>query len=55
MPRWEHWNYTAQAIHHISRNNLIMNGKPSDNVAIKLNKLLDGDVIYCDSIEWDEY
>jgi len=45
---WTHWDESAQAVHHITRDTLIRHGKTIRQVAIELNEKLDGCVVYSD-------
>lgn len=45
---WTHWADSAEAVHGISRDNLINAGKSALDVALYLNSLLDGVTVYSD-------
>lgn len=45
---WQHWDGTAEALHHISRDVLMMRGRPVEAVAEKLNADLAGLTLYSD-------
>ena len=45
---WLHWSAEAEAIHGISREELIENGRPVDEVAYTLNGFLKNKTIYSD-------
>ncbi len=46
---WTHWDEQAEAIHRISRDILLAHGRPVIDVALELNRLLDGRVVYSDA------
>ncbi len=46
---WTHWDENAEAIHGISRESLLLNGKSVLKVAIMLNEWLEGQVVYSDA------
>lgn len=48
LPKWTHWDKTAEKVHQIDRELLERYGKPVDCVAKKLNELLHGMTIYSD-------
>jgi hypothetical protein len=50
---WDHWDESAEKIHGISREHLIKNGKPVRDVAIFLNDLCGGQVLYSDAWSFD--
>lgn len=45
---WTHWDENAQAVHHIQRESLILNGKPAKTVAEELNNILGSVTVYTD-------
>lgn len=45
---WQHWDKTAEAIHGITREELIRFGKSPREVAITLNQLINTNTIYSD-------
>ena len=45
---WTHWDASAQALHGISRADLLRWGKPIEQVAAELNELCSGKVFYSD-------
>jgi hypothetical protein len=47
-PHWRHWDTTAQAVHHITREVLLSHGKPATEVAHTLNTRLQGLTLYSD-------
>jgi DNA polymerase III epsilon subunit-like protein len=50
---WDHWDESAEKIHGITRENLKENGKPVREVAIFLNELCGGQVLYSDAWSFD--
>jgi len=46
---WTHWDEQAEGIHQISRDTLLEHGRPIMDVALDMNRLLDGRVIYSDA------
>lgn len=46
---WTHWDKNAEALHGISRESLILNGRSPLTVALMLNELLQGEVVYSDA------
>ncbi len=48
QPEWTHWDFQAESIHHISRDQLIENGLPVREAAELLNRWVDGRVAYSD-------
>jgi len=47
-PDWTHWDPEAEKVHKVSRENLHTHGKPLQDVASKLNRLLSGKTLYSD-------
>ena len=45
---WQHWDDSAEALHGISRELLQRHGRPTDWVALELNRRLEGQIVYCD-------
>jgi hypothetical protein len=45
---WTHWDENAEKLHNISRDDLVTHGKPVEEVADTLNKLLRGMTLYSD-------
>lgn len=45
---WQHWDVSAEALHGITRANLLAHGKPARWVASELNDRLRGLTVYCD-------
>lgn len=50
---WVHWDKSAEALHGISREMLIKNGRPIREVADALNRLLVGQTVYSDAWGYD--
>ncbi len=48
-PHWTHWDRKAEAIHGISRQLLLERGEPPEQVAERLNRLLEGRKVYTDA------
>ncbi len=49
QPDWQHWDPSAQALHQISRETLLLNGRSPLSVAMLLNEWLAGQVVYSDA------
>ena len=47
-PEWDHWDNDAEKVHRIARDILETYGKPVQEVAENLNKLLEGKTLYTD-------
>lgn len=47
-PDWEHWDDDAEKVHRIARDILETYGKPVQEVAANLNRLLEGKTLYTD-------
>jgi len=47
-PAWVHWDSAAEALHGLSRETLIANGKTPEEVCQSLNALLKGETLYTD-------
>ena len=51
---WDDWPYTAQHnIHGLSREQLLEEGSPPIQVALHMNAVLDGQLLYCDGLPHD--
>ena len=48
-PEWDHWDNDAEKVHRIARDILETYGKPLQEVAAHLNKLLEGKTLYTDA------
>ncbi len=48
-PEWQHWDPSAAAVHHITRDNLQRHGRSALEVADALNDWLEGMVVYSDA------
>ncbi len=55
MDHWCFWDDQAEKIHNIPREKLLNEGRLSSVVATQLNEILSGEVVYCDSIQWDGF
>ena len=49
LEEWTHWHRSAEKLHGISRETLLLKGKSVLNVALLLNEWLDGQVVYTDA------
>jgi len=47
-PEWAHWDSDAEKVHRIARDILETYGKPLEEVAAHLNRLLEGKTLYTD-------
>jgi hypothetical protein len=52
-PAWTAWDDTAEAVHGISREQLAGHGRPVEEVASALNKMLRGRTVYSDAWAFD--
>jgi len=52
-PSWIHWDPKAEALHGLSREKLISNGKSPKEICQKLNSLLKGKTLYSDAWTFD--
>jgi hypothetical protein len=48
LPEWTHWDDTAERMHGISRDALLLHGRAPGTVARALNQGLGGRTVYCD-------
>ena len=48
-PAWKHWDASAENVHGVSREILLLHRKPADDVAREVNGRLRGKTVYCDS------
>ena len=55
LDNWTHWSSEAEKIHCISRDYLQAEGVNPERVVLDMNKLLSGQQVYCDSIQWDSF
>lgn len=56
MPKWTYWDVKAEKdCHNLTRSFLIKAGLDATEVATKLNRLLDGEIIYSDAQYWDSF
>jgi hypothetical protein len=46
---WDHWDSKAEQVHQIKRETLLDAGRPVTEVALELNQLLSGRVVYSDA------
>ncbi len=54
LPHWTHWDAEAERTHRLSRALLEAHGKPADEVAAHLNRLLRGSTAYSDGWVLDQ-
>lgn len=52
-PDWLHWDEAAEALHGISRELLLKNGRPVRWMAEQINRRLQGQTVYCDGCGLD--
>lgn len=50
---WQRWDEQAEAVHNLSREQLIAHGSKSTDVALALNELLEGEEVYSDAWGFD--
>lgn len=55
FPSWTHWDYQAEALHGISRNQLREKGLPVIEAAHRLNEMLGVEMVYCDAVDFDAF
>lgn len=55
MPHWSFWSTEAEAVHGISREHIECHGLWPETIASKLNNILRGETVYCDSVAWDGF
>lgn len=48
-PHWQRWDQSAAAVHHITREQLKLFGRPATEVASSLNEWLGGQTVYTDA------
>lgn len=48
LPHWQHWDASAERVHHIERGTLLRHGRDAALVVHELNELLGGQTIYSD-------
>ena len=49
LPHWQHWRDDAEAVHGITRESLLVSGRSPLEVALLLNRCLDGQIVYTDA------
>ena len=52
-PGWEHWSEEAEQVHGITRELLLREGKSPREIALRMNELLYGKVLYSDAWSFD--
>ena len=52
-PTWLHWSSDAEKIHGISRDQLLEQGLTPREVALRMNELLRGKILYSDAWSFD--
>lgn len=55
MRHWVFWSNESEKVHGISRDFLLERGQNAGDVAIQLNSILRGKIVYCDAIAWDGF
>jgi len=55
MGHWQFWDDEAEQVHGLERSLLNANGVAAAEVALQLNELLAGRIVYCDAIQWDGF
>lgn len=53
VPGWTDWDEMAQGIHGIAREQLVADGIGVGKACWRLNRALEGRVVYCDALEFD--
>jgi len=53
LPAWTDWDPRAEAVHHISREQLATEGEPIDRVVELMLERLPGHILYASSPSWD--
>lgn len=48
LPHWQHWDASAERVHHIERGTLLRHGRDAALVVHELNELLGGQTVYSD-------
>lgn len=48
LPQWQHWDASAERVHHIERDTLLRHGRDAALVVHELNELLAGQTVYSD-------
>ncbi|MCP3942078.1 MAG: hypothetical protein GY710_11420 [Desulfobacteraceae bacterium] len=54
VPDWTHWDKNAEGTHHLSREELMLHGKPALEVAKQLNAILQQATVFSDGWEVDK-
>jgi DNA polymerase III epsilon subunit-like protein len=52
-PSWNDWSAEAEAIHHLTRERLVTEGKSHDEVAKRMLEVLSGHALYATAPSWD--
>lgn len=52
---WSHWDRHAEALHGITRDQLLEEGIPVAEATHRLNEMLGLETVYCDALEYDGF
>lgn len=53
IDKWRDWSFKSQELHGISREELIVNGKPPSWICHRMNECLSGKVVYTEDPDYD--
>jgi hypothetical protein len=55
VPGWTHWDEVAEGIHGLARGELQAQGVTAAAACWRLNRALEGKMVYCDALEFDHF